>query len=133
MSNLQNEEWKLEQERVIFVVKEIDKKINKLGKNVGEVSSDVLEIRKTFWQDVTVNMDEADDIAETAASIKQQAELLSERERTHKQMDKQLKTLARLKYSPYFGRIDFWKMEKNQPIKCIWESLPLWTRLKKTF
>lgn len=107
MSNLQNEEWKLEQERVIFVVKEIDKKINKLGKNVGEVSSDVLEIRKTFWQDVTVNMDEADDIAETAASIKQQAELLSERERTHKQMDKQLKTLARLKYSPYFGRIDF--------------------------
>ena len=52
-------------------------------------------------------MDEPDDMIETAASIKQQAELLSERERTHKHLDRHLRTLSRLKYSPYFGRIDF--------------------------
>jgi DNA helicase-2/ATP-dependent DNA helicase PcrA len=70
----------LEQERVNFVSKEIDKKKLKLQKNTGGVSSDVLELRKTFWEDVTVNTDEPDDMIETAASIKQQAELLSERE-----------------------------------------------------
>ncbi|MGG1399218.1 RNA polymerase recycling motor HelD [Bacillus salipaludis] len=109
MSDLQNLDWRTEQDRVDFVVKEIDKKTKKFKQGAGNVSSDVLELRKTFWEDVTVNMDEPDDVIETAASIKQQAELLSERERTHKQIDKQLNTLARLKYSPYFGRIDFWE------------------------
>ncbi|WP_026576858.1 RNA polymerase recycling motor HelD [Bacillus sp. UNC438CL73TsuS30] len=109
MSDLQNLDWRKEQDRVDFVVREIDKKTKKFKQGAGNVSSDVLELRKTFWEDVTVNMDEPDDVIETAASIKQQAELLSERERTHKQIDKQLNTLARLKYSPYFGRIDFWE------------------------
>lgn len=107
MSELQNKDWQMEQERVHSVAGEIDKTINKLKKNTGSVSSDVLELRKTFWEDVTVNLDEPDDVIETAASIKQQAELLSERERTHKQLDQKLNTLERLKYSPYFGRIDF--------------------------
>lgn len=107
MSDKSKSDLQMEQERVDFVSVEIDKKKLKLQKNTGGVSSDVLELRKTFWEDVTVNMDEPDDVIETAASIKQQAELLSERERTFKQMDKQIRILERLKYSPYFGRIDF--------------------------
>jgi DNA helicase II / ATP-dependent DNA helicase PcrA len=104
----------MEQERVNQVKKEIDKKTSKLQKNTGGVSSDVLELRKTFWEDVTVNMDDPDDVIETAASIKQQAELLSERERTFKQIDKQIRLLERLRFSPYFGRIDFLESgEKN--------------------
>lgn len=113
MSNLQSKDWQIEQKRVTSVVNEVDKKINKLKENAGTVRSDVLEIRKDFWEDVTVNMDEPDDFIETAASIKQQAELLSERERTHKHLDRHLKILSRLKYSPYFGRIDF--LEKGEP------------------
>ncbi|WP_066061795.1 RNA polymerase recycling motor HelD [Neobacillus soli] len=113
MSDLQKKDWQLEQERVSSVVKEIDQKVKNLMKNTGKVRSDVLEIRKTFWEDVTVNIDEPDDMIETAAVIKQQAELLSERERTHKHLDKHLKTLARLKYSPYFGRIDFLENGEN--------------------
>lgn len=112
MSDMENKDLKFEQERVNFVVKEIEKKKQKLQKNTGGVSSDVIELRKTFWEDVTVNTDDPDDIIETAASIKQQAELLSERERTFNQMDKQIRTLERLKYSPYFGRIDF--LEKGE-------------------
>ncbi|WP_045523896.1 RNA polymerase recycling motor HelD [Neobacillus niacini] len=114
MSETVKSDLLIEQERVNFVSNEIDKKKHKLQKNTGGVSSDVLELRKTFWEDVTVNMDEPDDVIETAASIKQQAELLSERERTFKQMDKQIRILERLKYSPYFGRIDFLESdEKN--------------------
>ncbi|MEH7106704.1 RNA polymerase recycling motor HelD [Bacillus sp. JJ1764] len=115
MSDVQNKDWQLEQERVDLVVKAIDNKSKKLDKNAGTVGSDVLELRKTFWQDVTVNLDEPDDVIETAASIKQQAELLSERERTHHQLDRQLRTLARLKYSPYFGRIDFFEEGEAAP------------------
>ncbi|WP_042455689.1 RNA polymerase recycling motor HelD [Neobacillus dielmonensis] len=115
MSDIQNKDWQQEQERVEMVVKEVDKKIKKLKRNTSKVSSDVLEIRKTFWQDVTVNLDEPDDVIETAASIKQQSELLSERERTHNQLDKQLNTLERLKYSPYFGRIDFLEAGEKSP------------------
>ncbi|WML31059.1 RNA polymerase recycling motor HelD [Neobacillus sp. OS1-32] len=107
MSEWQSKDWQMEQKRVHSVVSEIDNKINRLKKNTGSITLDVLELRKTFWEDVTVNLDEPDDMIETAASIKQQAELLSERERTHRQLDQQLKTLVRLKYSPYFGRIDF--------------------------
>ncbi|MBT2656168.1 UvrD-helicase domain-containing protein [Bacillus sp. ISL-18] len=107
MSDKESTDLRLEQERVGTVVKVIDQKIKSLQNNTGTVRSEVIEIRKNFWEDVTVNTDEPDDIIETAASIKQQAELLSERERTHSHLDKNLKTLARLKYSPYFGRIDF--------------------------
>lgn len=114
MSDTVKSDLQKEQERVNFVSEEIDRKKLKLQKNTGGVSSDVLELRKTFWEDVTVNTDEPDDVIETAASIKQQAELLSERERTFKQMDKQVRILERLKYSPYFGRIDFLETdEKN--------------------
>lgn len=109
MSDLQTKDWQFEQERVNSVVAEIEKKIEKLTRNAGKVGADVLEIRKSFWEDVTVNLDEPDDIIETYASIKQQAEFLSERERTHRQHDQQLKTLEKLKNSPYFGRIDFFE------------------------
>lgn len=109
MSDTKQNDWQNEQGRVDFVVSEIDKKFLKLLQHAGKISSDVLELRKTFWEDVTVNFEESDDVIETHASIKQRAELLSERERSHGQINKQQKTLERLKNSPYFGRIDFFE------------------------
>lgn len=106
-------EREIEQRRVTYIVKEINKKIKKIISHLEKVGGDALEIKQNFWNDVTVNTDEADDIAETFSSIKQQAQLLLERERSHHQLDKQLKTLSRLKNSPYFGRVDF--EESNQP------------------
>jgi DNA helicase II / ATP-dependent DNA helicase PcrA len=107
MEEKQLKELEIEQNRVDFIVKEIDKKAEKWNESSSDVGSDALQIRKTFWEDVTVNFDEADDVAETFTSIKQQAALLSERERTQSQMIKQLQTLSRLRFSPYFGRVDF--------------------------
>jgi len=108
-NDINSKEWQLEQDRVNIVIEEIDRKAAKYLQNTGMVGSDVLELRKSFWEDVTVNLDEPDDVIETAASIKQQAELLSERERTKHQFDRQLKLLERLRFSPYFGRIDFFE------------------------
>lgn len=107
MEEKQLENLQMEQERVDSIIEEIDKKAAKWNESSSDVGSDALQIRKTFWEDVTVNFDEADDVAETFTSIKQQAALLSERERTQSQMVKQLQTLSRLRFSPYFGRVDF--------------------------
>ncbi|GAA0324175.1 DNA helicase IV [Bacillus carboniphilus] len=102
-----NNQWSIEQNRVDTIKKVIESKKASLEKNTGHIKGDILEIRKNFWNDVTVNLDEPDDVIETYASIKQQNELLSERERSQGQIQKQLKILNRLHDSPYFGRIDF--------------------------
>lgn len=96
-----------EQKRINEVIVEIDHILDRLHLLGKGVQTDSLELRKTFWEDVTVNLDEPDDVIETFTSIKQQAELLAERERSHGQINKQVKTLFKLKNSPYFGRIDF--------------------------
>lgn len=100
-------EWQREANRVQFVRNVIDQKTSKLEEELGGLKQDIVEFRRDFWEDVTVNLDEPDDVIETQASIKQQAEVLSERERSHGQSSKQLKILSRLKNTPYFGRIDF--------------------------
>lgn len=103
----QNQEWQHEQQRVDTVMHEISKKQAQLNEKAGKLKEGIVSLRKNFWDDVTVNLDEPDDVIETQASLKQQAELLSERERSHGHFSEQLKTLDRLKDSPYFGRIDF--------------------------
>lgn len=117
MNENQQKDLLSEQNRVASVIQEIDKKAAKWNESSSGVGSDALEIRKSFWEDVTVNFDEADDVAETFTSIKQQAALLAERERTQSQMVKQLETLSRLRFSPYFGRIDFNETGENHSEK----------------
>lgn len=96
-----------EQQRVNYVIDEINKKAENLYSRETGLKEDVIELRKNFWEDVTVNLDEPDDVIETQASIKQQAELLSQKETIHGKIEDELKTLKKLKNSPYFGRIDF--------------------------
>ncbi|MEC0302215.1 RNA polymerase recycling motor HelD [Terribacillus saccharophilus] len=96
-----------EQARVASVQETIEKKREKTAGLIQGLREKVIDLRKNFWEDVTVNLDEADDVNETQASLKQQAELLGERERTHQQIHNEVKTLDRLQRNPYFGRIDF--------------------------
>lgn len=110
----QNHEKHYEEKRLSTIIKIIDHKTNMLEQSSGGIKEEVHYIRKTFWEDVTVNMDNVEDAVETLASIKQQSELLSERERTQNQVTKQLKTLDLLKDSPYFGRIDFHENGEEQ-------------------
>jgi len=96
-----------EQQRVEQVIAEINRQIAHLQEHVSAVSADLAGIRKHFWDDVTVNFEDAIEAIETYASIKQQAEVLSERERVHQHAQIRQRTLKRLMQSPYFGRIDF--------------------------
>ncbi|MBY6037668.1 AAA family ATPase [Fictibacillus nanhaiensis] len=102
-----NREQQNEQMRVDEVINELSQASSKLQEHLGGKLADVVQIRKNFWSDVTVNVDDVHEAAETAASIKQQSELLSEIERSHISSESRLKTYEKLKHSPYFGRIDF--------------------------
>ncbi|GEM01552.1 DNA helicase-2 / ATP-dependent DNA helicase PcrA [Halolactibacillus halophilus] len=102
-----NQSFEEEQERFHEVKTVIKNRLNKLMKRVKRIRTDVLDLRKEFFEDVTVNLTEMDDAIETQASLKQQAEFLSERERHHDQQDQSFRQLTRLYDQPYFGRIDF--------------------------
>ncbi|GAE30622.1 RNA polymerase recycling motor HelD [Alkalihalobacillus hemicellulosilyticus] len=101
-----------EQKRVNEVVAYIEQYMNQLEAQITARGTDVTFIKKNFWEDVTVNLDNDEEAVETFSSIKQQAELLSERERSQMHDTYQLKKLERLKDSPYFGRINF--VEKGE-------------------
>ncbi|MFI8711423.1 RNA polymerase recycling motor HelD [Brevibacillus brevis] len=104
-----------EQQRVEQVISEIKNRIDDLKEHLNVVSEDIIGIRKHFWDDVTVNFEDAIEAVETYASIKQQAEVLSERERIHRHAQNQLRTMQRLLHSPYFGRIDFQEELESKP------------------
>lgn len=105
MRGLQEQlDW--ERQRAAYIHAFIRTKQALLKSKVEGVHADERELKETFWNDVTVNFSTADDTAETISSIKQQAELLNERERSAALIKKQMKTLRRLAESPYFGRID---------------------------
>ncbi|WP_062353890.1 RNA polymerase recycling motor HelD [Bacillus kwashiorkori] len=103
-----------EQKRLKETIVEIDRKISVIKQKSGSLKEQIVSLRQTFWDDVTVNLDEPDDVIETHTSLRQQAELLSERERSHRHFHKQLKNLQRLKSSPYFGRMDFLESGENE-------------------
>lgn len=117
--NKKTYEWQKEQARVDQVVQEIHDQIDSLQVQVGQITTTIVDIRKNFWSDVTVNLEDQYEFAETYASIKQQAELLSERERMHRHAQNRLRTLKRLEQSPYFGRIDFSEDDSN-PFESIY-------------
>lgn len=89
------------------VTDKIGLKIQQLEADVGNVRSEVIEMRKDFWDEVTVNFSNPDDLGETSTNLRQQSQVLSERERSHLQSSKALKKYNKLVLSPYFGRIDF--------------------------
>lgn len=110
--DLNDQDWQQEQERVTQVTGKIARRKKALEAEVGTVREDVVELRKDFWDEVRVNFSSADDLGETSTSLRQQSQVLSERERSHLQAFESLKKLRLLEKSPYFGRIDF--TEKGQ-------------------
>lgn len=100
-------EWPAEQERVTGITKLLTARIRQLSEELGLHRSDVVDMRKDFWEEVTVNFSSPDDLGETSTSLRQQAQILNERERHHLQSSKALKKYKKLVVSPYFGRIDF--------------------------
>jgi len=117
MSNIPND-YETEQQRVHEVTELIRNRLERITDENGEIKSEIVDIKRNFWEDVTVNFEDAAETAETYASMKQQAELLSERERSQRLLHDQVKLLHKLEMSPYFGRIDI--SEDGGPVEAIY-------------
>lgn len=102
-----NLEIRQEQKRVDRVIETIVEQIGRLEDETGRRQEEVVAIRKHFWDEVKVNTDTFDDFLETVLSLRQQAQVLTVSQSTHKQAVKKLSALQRMKGKPYFGRIDF--------------------------
>lgn len=96
-----------EQERLDRVIEVLAKQIGMVEEDAARQRKEVVDIRKHFWEDVTVNQDNFDDLLETIISLRQQAEVLSLNQSSHRQSSKRLASLRRMQENPYFGRIDF--------------------------
>lgn len=104
---INEQDWKQEQARLDEVTEKLRARIAELEPEADGLRNQAGDLRKRFWEEVTVNTATNEDFEETFYSIKQQEALLSERERSYRLRLQQWKGLNRLLPSPYFGRIDF--------------------------
>lgn len=102
-----NLQFQQEQKRVDHVMEVITEQIDHLEKETSQRRNEVIHIRKHFWDEVKVNTDTFDDFLETIISLRQETQILSVSQSTHKHASKRLATLHRMQKVPYFGRIDF--------------------------
>lgn len=100
-------DWEQERERLASVTEKLRARICELEPEVAGLHQQRADIRRRFWEEVTVNTSTDEDFEETFLSIRQQEALLSERERSYRLRMQQWHNLKRLLPSPYFGRIDF--------------------------
>lgn len=105
--SIQEGDWNFERNRLERVKADIKHEIKRLEGIVEHRGSEVLDIRQNFWDEVTVNLANYDDVAETAASITQQQAVLTQQERSFRHAEQTLHKLLRLQSTPYFARIDF--------------------------
>lgn len=104
---------KQEQERVDDVMEIITEQLDKLEDETGRRRKEVVDFRKHFWDDVKINTDTFDDYLETIISLRQQSQVLSVNQSSHRQAAKRLSELYRMQEVPYFGRIDV--LEEGTP------------------
>jgi DNA helicase-2/ATP-dependent DNA helicase PcrA len=102
-----NAELRQEQERLDSVMETITEQIDKLQDETAQRKVEVIDFRKNFWDDVKVNTDTFDDYLETIIALRQQAQVLSLNQSSHRQAYNRLSALRRMKEIPYFGRIDY--------------------------
>ncbi|KGP80590.1 MULTISPECIES: RNA polymerase recycling motor HelD [unclassified Paenibacillus] len=104
---METKDWRLEQERLEWVREKLQARITELEPEVTGMHDQAADIRKRFWEEVTINTSTHEDFEETFYTINQQSAVLAERERGHKRLTQQWNSMKRLLPSPYFGRIDF--------------------------
>ncbi len=103
----QHPDWNTEKSRLETVLAEMKETIYRLKNHILGVKEGMVDLRKTFWDDVTVNLDEPDDQIETQASMRQQAEILADKERQFDRMGSRIDIYEKMEDAPYFGRFDF--------------------------
>ncbi|GAB6930831.1 RNA polymerase recycling motor HelD [Paenibacillus sp. JCM 10914] len=96
-----------EQERLEQVRNKLQARVSELEPEVAGLRDQAADIRKRFWEELTINTSTTEDFEDSFYSVQQQSVMLAERERSHRRLVHQWNGLKRLLPSPYFGRVDF--------------------------
>ena len=103
----ENNEKELEQKHLDNIMGQIKAREKSLKKSIKSAEGEARELNSHFFDDVKLDYDGYSTSMETALSIHQQQQLLSEREHAWQHSAKQLDTVERLEKRPYFARVDF--------------------------
>lgn len=117
---ISEQDWKEEQARVTEVTTKIGNKISQLEASVGDIREVVIDMRKDFWDEVTVNFSNPDDLGETSTNLRQQSQVLAEREHAHLQSSKLLKSIENLWNPLTLDALIFKRMEPRRRKPFIW-------------
>ena len=63
------QEWLEEEKRIRLVLKELDQKLHSLKGKTGGLKEDIIDLRKHFWSDVTVNIADENEAVETFLAL----------------------------------------------------------------
>ncbi|MFD0673110.1 RNA polymerase recycling motor HelD [Cohnella sp. GCM10027633] len=107
-----------EERRLRDTLEQVSRRLRKEMALLGDRRDDVVGIRQEFWEDVRMSFTDRAEVDETWRSIMQQAELLAERERSHRVASEAVERLTKQFDSPYFARIDF--AERGGPNETIY-------------
>ena len=96
-----------EQQHLDGVVSKIKDAQVEAKRRINTAESDETGIRNNFQNDLRIKTDSYTGMMETAISVRQQQQMLAERQNSWQHATSQLATLKRLQKTPYFARIDF--------------------------
>lgn len=104
-----------EQKHLDAVVAKIKVAQTESKKRIDSAENDEAGIRKNFVNDLRIKTDSYEGILETALSVRQQQQMLAERQNSWQHATTELSTLKRLEKKAYFARIDFQEGVKAKP------------------
>lgn len=96
-----------EQQYLDHVQQEITLAEAKAQRSIDQAQTDAASLNKQFNEEVHLSYGSDTTNLETALSIRQQQQMLAERDNSRQQSTKQLNILQRLAKTPYFARLDF--------------------------
>lgn len=102
-----NDDKKTEQKHLDWILQLIQDREKYLKHAIAAAEGEARNLNSHFFDNVKLDYDGYSTSMETALSIHQQQQMLSEREHAWQHSAKQLDTIERLKTRPYFARVDF--------------------------
>ncbi|AVK64642.1 ATP-dependent DNA helicase [Lactobacillus sp. CBA3606] len=96
-----------EQQHLDHVVAKIRIAEDQQSHTIERSEHDQADIKQNFYNDVNIKTDSYEGMMETGLSVRQQQQMLDERQNSWQHATKQLSTLKKLEKNAYFARLDF--------------------------
>ncbi|MCK8624387.1 AAA family ATPase [Apilactobacillus sp. M161] len=103
-----------EQAHLDEVVQKIKTAEKAAAKKISKTEKDKADINKNFYNDVRLNTSTYSGMMETSVSIRQQQQMLEERENSWQHATYEYAKLKKMEDTPYFARLDFEETGENK-------------------